>query len=69
MFGAAKDQMNLLVDIISKGFTGEAGADAAATADKISKSVADGGWGGSTYLARRNEAWKRLLMFYKSING
>ncbi len=68
-FGAAKDQMNLLVDIICRGFTGEAGADAAATADKISKSVADGGWGGSTYLARRNEAWKRLLMFYKSING
>ena len=68
-FGAGKDQMNLLVDIICKGFTGEAGADAAATADKVSKSVADGGWGGSTYLARRNEAWKRLLMFYKSING
>ncbi len=68
-FGAAKDQLNLLVDIICKGFTGEAGADAAATAEKVSKSVADGGWGGTTYLARRNEAWKRLLAFYKSING
>jgi len=69
MFGSGKDQMNLLVDIICKGFTGDAGSDAASTADKISKSVADGGWGGTTYLARRNEAWKRLLMFYKSING
>ena len=68
-FGMNKDQVNLFVDIICKGFTGEAGADAAATADKVTKSVADGGWGGSTYLARRNEAWKRLLTFYKSING
>ena len=68
-FGSGKDQMNLFVDIIAKGFTGESGSDAASTADKVSKSVADGGWGGTTYLARRNEAWKRLLTFYKSING
>ena len=68
-FGSAKDQTNLFVDIIAKGFTGEAGADPAATADKVSKTVADGGWGGSTYLARRSEAWKRLLAFYNSING
>ena len=68
-FGSGKDQMNLFVDIVAKGFTGESGSDAASTADKVSKSVADGGWGGTTYLARRNEAWKRLLTFYKSING
>lgn len=68
-FGSGKDKVNLYVDIISKGFTGEAGADAAATAEKVSKDVADSGWGGSTYLSRRNEAWKRLLTFYNSING
>ncbi|MCR5168430.1 MAG: hypothetical protein K6C13_14650 [Oscillospiraceae bacterium] len=67
-FGAAKDQVNLFVDIIAKGFGGETGADAAATADTVSKSVSDGGWGGSTYLARRNEAWKRLQMYYMTIN-
>ena len=67
-FGAAKDQVNLFVDIIAKGFGGETGADAAATADTVSKSVSDGGWGGSTYLARRNEAWKRLQMYYMKIN-
>ena len=68
-FGSGKEQTNLFVDIICKGFTGEAGADPAATADKVSKAVADGGWGGSTYLARRNDAWHRLLEFYNSING
>ena len=57
--------INLFVDVICKGFTGEAGSDAAATAKKVSDPVADGGWGGSTYLARRNDAWKRLLDFYK----
>ena len=66
-FGAGKEEVNLLVDIICKGFTGEAGADAAATAEKVSGTVADGGWGGSTYLARRNDAWKRLVAFYKSL--
>ncbi|MBR6274277.1 MAG: hypothetical protein IKR27_04615, partial [Lachnospiraceae bacterium] len=66
-FGAGKEEVNLLVDIICKGFTGEAGADAAATAEKVSNAVADGGWGGSTYLARRNDAWKRLVAFYKSL--
>ena len=68
-FGSSKDQVNLFVDVICKGFTGEAGADAAATAEKVSKSVADGGWGGETYLARRNDAWHRLLDFYKTLNG
>ena len=68
-FGVNKETVNIFVDIICKGFTGEAGADAAATAEKVSKDVADGGWGGNTYLARRNEAWQRLLTFYKSVNG
>ena len=68
-FGSGKDQVNLFVNIIAKGFTGETGADAAATADTVSKAVADGGWGGTTYLARRNEAWKRLQAFYKTLNG
>ncbi|MBR5090070.1 MAG: hypothetical protein IK093_11650 [Ruminiclostridium sp.] len=68
-FGGAKDQVNLFVDIIAKGFTGETGADAATTAATVSKSVADGGWGGSTYLSRRNEAWHRLKNFYQTING
>lgn len=68
-FGSGKDQVNLFVDIIAKGFTGETGADAATTADTVSKAVADGGWGGTTYLSRRNEAWHRLQTFYKTING
>ncbi len=63
-FGAAKDQVNLFVDIIAKGFTGEAGADAAATAAKVAND-----WGGSTYLTHRNSAWDRLQKFYKSLNG
>lgn len=66
-FGQAKEQVNLFVDIIAKGFTGEAGSDAASTADKVSKPVSDGGWGGSTYLTRRNEAWHRLIEFYNTL--
>ena len=61
--------INLYVDIICKGFTGEAGTDAASTAKKVSDTVEDGGWGGSTYLARRNDAWNRLVDFYKTLNG
>ena len=68
-FGSSKDQVNLFVDIIAKGFTGEAGADAAATAKKVSDTVEDGGWGGTTYLARRNDAWTRLVEFYNTLNG
>ena len=68
-FGQGKEQSNLYVDIIAKGFTGETGSDAAATAKKVSDTVADGGWGGTTYLTRRNEAWHRLLDFYNTING
>ena len=68
-FGSAKDQVNLFVDIIAKGFTGETGADPAAVADTVSKTKADGGWGGVTYLARRNDAWTRLKNFYNTING
>ena len=66
-FGSGKDQTNLFVDIICKGFTGEAGADAAATAKKVSDTVDNGGWGGTTYLARRNDAWHRLVEFYNSL--
>ena len=66
-FGSGKDQVNLFVDIIAKGFTGEAGADPAATAEKVSATVDNGGWGGTTYLARRNDAWHRLVEFYNSL--
>jgi len=66
-FGSAKEEVNLFVDIICKGFGGESGSDAASTAEKVSKTVDEGGWGGSTYLARRNDAWKRLVAFYKSL--
>ena len=66
-FGSGKDQVNLFVDIIAKGFTGEAAADAAATAQKVSSAVDEGGWGGTTYLARRNDAWHRLVDFYTSL--
>ncbi|MBQ8967411.1 hypothetical protein [Ruminococcus sp.] len=68
-FGMGKEQSNLFVDIIAKGFTGETGSDAAATAKKVSDTVADGGWGGTTYLTRRNEAWHRLTDFYNTLNG
>ena len=54
--------VNLFVDVICNGFTGEAGADAAATANKVLND-----WGGSTYLARRNDAWHRLVSFYNSL--
>ena len=62
-FGSSKDQVNLFVDIICNGFTGEAGANAQATADKVMND-----WGDSTYLDRRNDAWNRLLLFYDNIN-
>lgn len=61
-FGSSKDQRNLFVEIICNGFTGEAGADAAATAKKASED-----WGGNTYLSRRNDAWDRLVQFYNSL--
>ena len=52
--------INLFVDIICKGFTGDAGSDAASTAEKVNTE-----WGCSTYIARRNDAWNRLLTFYQ----
>ena len=61
-FGSSKNQRNLFVEIICNGFTGEAGANAKATADKVLND-----WGGSTYLARRNDAWNRLIKFYNSL--
>jgi len=67
LFGANKEEQNLFVDIICNGFTGDAGADAAATASKVTTSVDDGGWGGATYLARRNDAWHRLVEFYNGL--
>ncbi len=64
-FSSSKDpNVNLLVDVITKGYTGSAGANAEAVATTIS-----GDWNGAQYLALANTAWKLLVDYYNTLNA
>ena len=43
------------------------GSSAAEAAAKVAAKVSEGGMGGETYLAYKNDAWDRLLEYYESL--
>lgn len=61
-FGQGKDQSNLLVNIIVKGYTDEGMSDAASAA-----SVVTNNYSGKQYLVLQNDAWQRALSFYNTV--
>ena len=68
-FSQKKNEKNILVDFICKGYEGSTvGSSAAAVAAKVAAKVSDGGMGGRTYLAYKNDAWDRLVEYYESFN-
>lgn len=62
-FGTSKNQFNLFVEEIAKGYTVEGCSSAQESADTV-KSV----WGGEQYLMLKQQAWNRLLSYYNQIN-
>ncbi|MGN0655488.1 MAG: hypothetical protein ACI4KR_01720 [Ruminiclostridium sp.] len=62
MFGQSKDQVNLFVDIITKGYTGEGTSSIAETISTIS-----GTWHGSQYLELKQLAWEDLVSYFDGL--
>jgi putative aldouronate transport system substrate-binding protein len=60
-FGSGKGQNNLFVNIIAKGYAG----DSLSTRADVLSTVTNT-WNGKTYLALKQQAWKRLTDFYNS---
>ncbi len=68
-FSQSKGKTNLLVDLIRLGYEGSnVGASASEVASKVAGKVSDGGMGGETYLAYKNDAWERLVEYYEDLN-
>ncbi|MGN1341118.1 MAG: hypothetical protein ACI4WS_12570 [Oscillospiraceae bacterium] len=63
-FGQGKDQVNLFVDIISKGFTGEGTSSASETLSTISDT-----WHGAQYLELKQLAWEDLVSYFDGMVG
>ncbi len=61
-FGQGKDQVNLFVDIIAKGFTGEGTSSAAETVATISDT-----WHGAQYLELKELAWEDLVTYFEGL--
>jgi len=59
-FGQAKDQVNLFVDIIAGGFTGEG----TSSKEETVATVADT-WNGKGYLTLKQTAWDKLVAYYQ----
>ena len=62
-FSQSKNQYNLLIDIICKGYTGE-GTDSRANTINTVKNT----WGGEGYLTLKEGAWQKLLRYYNNLN-
>ncbi len=54
---------NLLLNIITGGYSGEGTSSAEETVTTVSDT-----WSGSVYLELRNDAWERVKTFYNSLN-
>ncbi len=61
-FGTGKDQANIFVDQIVKGYNIEGVSDAATAADKVATA-----WNGKAFLMLRQTAYDRLLEYYNSL--
>ncbi len=62
-FGQNKDGQNLFVDIICGGYSGEGTSSAAETVNTVTNS-----WNGKQYLALKDQAWQKLVNYYKELN-
>ncbi len=62
-FGSGKNEKNLLVDIICKGFTGEGTSSPEETAATVRDT-----WNGAQYLQLKQTAWQYLESYYKTIS-
>ena len=62
MFGPSKDQRNLLVDVITKGYIETGMTDAASAAQVVATN-----YSGSQYLALQNRGWERALSLYETL--
>lgn len=63
-FGTSKNQGNILVDQICKGYTIDGITDAASAANKVATS-----WGGKYFLMLKQAAFERQVAYYKSLIG
>ena len=59
-FSQSKDQFNLFVDIICKGYNGEGTTDRATTLNTVKKT-----WGSETYVLIKEGAWQKLVKYYE----
>ncbi len=59
-FGTSKNQSNLLVDLIAKGYTGDI-ANRATVVKTLNET-----WNGKIFITLKQSAWKRLVDFYNS---
>ena len=61
-FSSSKGGVNILVNIIAKGYSGEGTSSRAEVLNTVSNS-----WGGKTYLQYKNNAWMRLKDYYNTL--
>ena len=66
-FSQAKGKTNILLDIIVGGYSGEGTDSREALLNTIKAKQSDGGWGGSTYLLYKQDAYDLILEYYESI--
>lgn len=62
MFGQSKEQENLFVNIIAKGYSGDGTGSAAETIETIKTA-----WGGDTVLDIRETGWEELLEYFNTL--
>ncbi len=61
-FSSSKDEQNILVDIIAKGYTEEGMSNAQEAAAAVATNMS-----GKQYLTLKEDAWERLLGYYETI--
>ena len=69
-FSQSKNKINILLDIIVGGYENIEDVEVSSAAELInliSTKKTEGGWGGSTYLLYKQEAYDLLLEYYESI--
>ncbi len=66
-FSQQSGKTNILLDIIVYGYDGDGTDSREALLNTITAKKSDGGWGGSTYLLYKQEAYDLLLEYYDSI--
>ena len=66
-FSQSKGKTKILIDIIVGGYSGEGTDSREALLETVNAKASEGGWGGSTYLIYKQEAYDALLEYYEDI--